>query len=217
MPWPASSSTDRPPVTEFILSLQSLDPLWVYVALFGVAFVENLFPPSPSDVAVVFAGSLVGLGTIAFLPAVVAATAGGTIGFVLMYQVGKVFGNRILEQGKISFLPVSAVQKAEEWFRRYGYWLIAANRFLAGTRAVVSFFAGVAELDLRRTTGLSAVSSLAWNSILLVIGYTLGKNWEAIGLYLTTYSQVVTGIVIIVVLIWVARFMLQRKNGGTRP
>lgn len=217
MPWPASSSTDRPPVTEFILSLQSLDPLWVYIALFGVAFVENLFPPSPSDVAVVFAGSLVGIGTIAFLPAVVAATVGGTIGFVLMYQVGKVFGNRILEQGKISFLPVSAVQKAEEWFRRYGYWLIAANRFLAGTRAVVSFFAGVAELDLRRTTGLSAVSSLAWNSILLVIGYTLGKNWEAIGLYLTTYSQVVTGIVIIVVLIWVARFMLQRKNGGTRP
>lgn len=217
MPWPASSSTDTPPVTEFILSLQTLDPLWVYVALVGVAFVENLFPPSPSDVAIVFAGSLVGLGTITFLPALAAATAGGTIGFLLMYRIGMVFGNRILEQGKIGFLPPASVQKAEEWFRRYGYWLIAANRFLAGTRAVVSFFAGVAELDLRRTTLLSAVSSLAWNSILLVIGYTLGKNWEAIGLYLTTYSQVVTGIVIIVVLIWVARFMLQRKNGGARP
>jgi membrane protein DedA with SNARE-associated domain len=204
-------------VTEFILSLQTLDPLWVYVALVGVAFVENLFPPSPSDVAIVFAGSLVGLGTITFLPALAAATAGGTIGFLLMYRIGMVFGNRILEQGKIGFLPPASVQKAEEWFRRYGYWLIAANRFLAGTRAVVSFFAGVAELDLRRTTLLSAVSSLAWNSILLVIGYTLGKNWEAIGLYLTTYSQVVTGIVIIVVLIWVARFMLQRKNGGARP
>lgn len=200
-------------MTEFFLSLQSLDPLWVYAALLGVALVENLFPPSPSDVAIVFAGSLVGLGTIDFAPALGAATLGGTIGFVLMYQVGKVFGNRILEQGKISFLPVVSVHRAEDWFRRYGYWLIAANRFLAGTRAVVSFFAGVSELDLRRTTILSAVSSLAWNSILLSVGYALGRNWERIGLYLTTYSQVVTGLVILVVIVWAARFVLQRKNG----
>jgi membrane protein DedA with SNARE-associated domain len=200
-------------VTDVILSLQSLDPLWVYAALCGVAFIENLFPPSPSDVAVVFAGSLVGIGTLSFLPALVAATAGGTLGFVVMYRIGKAFGNRILERGKIPFLPPASVYRAEEWFRRYGYWLIAANRFLAGTRAVVSFFAGISELDLRRTTMLSAVSSLAWNAVLLGMGYTLGKNWERIGFYLTTYSQIVTGAVILVILFWVARYVYQRRNG----
>lgn len=200
-------------MTDVILSLQSLDPLWVYAALCGVAFIENLFPPSPSDVAVVFAGSLVGIGTLSFLPALVAATAGGTLGFVVMYRIGKAFGNRILERGKIPFLPPASVYRAEEWFRRYGYWLIAANRFLAGTRAVVSFFAGISELDLRRTTMLSAVSSLAWNAVLLGMGYTLGKNWERIGFYLTTYSQIVTGAVILVILFWVARYVYQRRNG----
>lgn len=197
---------------EFILSLQSLDPLMIYLAVFGIAYLENVFPPSPSDVVVVFAGSLVGLETVGFLPTLLATTIGSTAGFVTMYKIGDWFGDRILEKGKIKFIPISAVKKVEAWFQRYGYGIIVANRFLAGTRAVVSFFAGMSELNLGKTTVLSFVSALAWNSILITAGYYLGHNWQEISFYLGTYSQIVTGAIIVVVLVLVAKFLFLKNN-----
>lgn len=197
---------------EFILSLHSINPLLVYAAVFVIAFVENVFPPSPSDVVVVFAGALVSLSQIGFVETLLAASFGSAIGFIVMYKIGDWFGDRILEQGRLKFVSIQGVRKVESWFRRYGYWLIVANRFFAGTRAIVSFCAGMSELDLVRTTVLSFISACAWNSILLTSGYHLGNNWHRIGFYLRTYSEIVTAVIIIVVVVWVVRYFLRKKN-----
>ncbi len=198
---------------DFILQLKSLDPFLIYLAVFSIALIENVFPPSPSDLVIVFAGSLVGIEQVGFAETLFTATLGSAIGFVLMYKIGDWFGDRILEQGKIKFIPLEAVRKVELWFARYGYGIIIANRFLAGTRAVVSFFAGMSRLNLRKTIALSFLSALAWNSILLFGGFYLGQNWRRIGFYLSTYGQIVTGLVILIVLVLVARFLYKKDNG----
>jgi membrane protein DedA with SNARE-associated domain len=198
---------------DFILQLKSLDPFLIYLAVFSIALIENVFPPSPSDLVIVFAGSLVGIEQVGFAETLLTATLGSAMGFVLMYKIGDWFGDRILEQGKIKFIPLEAVRKVELWFARYGYGIIIANRFLAGTRAVVSFFAGMSRLNLRKTIALSFLSALAWNSILLFGGFYLGQNWQKIGFYLTTYSQIVTGLIILVVIVLVVRFLYKKDSG----
>ena len=208
---PPSFNTDRT-LEDIIRHLQSLDPLLIYGVLCAIAFIENIFPPSPSDMIIVFGGTLVGLGRVHFIPALFISTVGSTAGFMVMYKIGEWFGARILKQHKIKFIPIDAVKKVEGWFARYGYWIIVVNRFLAGTRAVVGFFAGMSKLNLAETTALCFVSALAWNAILLSMGYFLGSNWERIGFYISSYSQVVTGIVIVAVLLWAIRFFY-RKNG----
>jgi membrane protein DedA with SNARE-associated domain len=200
-------------VHDFIASLQTLSPALVLCTVFAVAFIENIFPPAPSDVAIVCSGSLIAIGRVGFLETLLVATAGSTLGFILMYKIGDWFGAKILEKGKISFIPVESVKKVDEWFRKYGYGIIIANRFLAGTRAVVSFFAGMAEINLLITTVLCFVSALAWNAILIAGGYALGNNWERIGFYLSTYSQVVTGIVVVAAIGLVTRYFIKRGNG----
>jgi membrane protein DedA with SNARE-associated domain len=204
-------------VEEFINNLAQLNPIWVYIAVAAIAYIENIFPPFPSDVVVVFAGSLVGLGTIDFTSALLLATVASTIGFLSMYKIGDWFGDKILEAGRIKFLPKESVLKVEVWFRRYGYFVIVANRFLAGTRAVVSFFAGMSELSLLKTTILSFLSALVWNAILLIAGQKLGQNWQAISFYLETYSRTVTTIIIVVVLILVARYLYKRSGTTNTP
>lgn len=195
-----------------------MDPAWIYAALFFIAFLENVFPPSPSDVAVVFGGALAAMGKGEFLPTLLAATLGGTVGFMTMYAVGKWFGRRVLEAGRLRWVPMDKIHRLEEWFGRYGYWLIVANRFLSGTRAVVSFFAGLSQLKLTTTTILSFLSSLVWYGILVYAGYSLGRNWESIGDYLKTYSQIVTGIVVLITLIvltwWLFASRRRRKRHG---
>ncbi len=193
-----------------ILYLEQLSPAWVYLAIFVIAYIENLFPPSPSDVMIVAGGYLVGIGHIDFLLALTIATFGSTTGFMTMYKIGDWFGLRIIEQGKLKFLPLDSVHKVEEWFRRYGYWLIIVNRFLSGTRAVVGFFAGMAEVKFIPTAILCFLSALLWNGILIYAGTLLGENWEAIGFYLSAYSQIVTVLIITGALIGL--FLWYRKR-----
>jgi membrane protein DedA with SNARE-associated domain len=204
-------------VEELIRRLSSLNPFWVYCTVSGVAFIENIFPPFPSDVLVVFAGSLAGLGTIDFTVALILTSLGSTAGFVLMYKIGDWFGLRILETGKLPFIPTDQVHKVERWFRKYGYFLIVANRFLAGTRAIVSFFAGMSELPLLSTSILSFVSALLWNFTLLYAGLKLGENWQVIAFYIATYSKIITLIIAVIALLLIGRYLhrqsRQDKNG----
>ena len=197
---------------ELIRRLSTLNPFWVYLSVSGIAFIENIFPPFPSDVLVVFAGSLVGLGTIDFSLALILTSIGSTLGFVVMYKVGDWFGLKILETGKLPFIPTDQVHKVERWFRKYGYFLIVANRFLSGTRAIVSFFAGMSELPLVTTTILSFISALIWNFLLLYAGMKLGENWQLIGSYLAGYSRVVTGILVVMTLVVLGRFLYKQSK-----
>ena len=196
----------------FINSLQSFNPLWIYIALFSIAYIENIFPPSPSDVIIVCGGSLVGIGRIDFFPALLITTLGATAGFMTMYKIGDWFGISIVERHKIRFLPLENIHKIESWFRKYGYWIIIANRFLSGTRAIVSFFAGMSELNLTWTTILCFCSALLWNALLLCFGRLLGQNWRSIGLYLSTYSQFATGTIIAVAVTWICWRIYKRNR-----
>ena len=197
---------------EFFTFLNGINPLHVYGIVLAVALIENLFPPSPSDIMIVAAGSLVGMGRLGFPETLVAATAGSVLGFIIMYKIGDWFGDHILEQGKIKFIPIESVHKVERWFVKYGYAIIVVNRFLTGTRAVVSFFAGMSELKLAPTTALCFVSALLWNTILILIGVFVGQNFDLIGYYLDTYSQIATIAVAAIAALLVGRYLLIRRK-----
>jgi membrane protein DedA with SNARE-associated domain len=198
-------------VEEIITFLRSIDPIFIYIAVFGIAFIENIFPPFPSDVIVAFSGALSVVANLSLPIVIVCAVAGSTSGFIVMYFIGKFAGDKILEKGKIKFISKEAVFTVERWFQKYGYWLIIANRFLAGTRAIISFFAGMSELDLKRTAILSAISALVWNLILIFVGFYVGHNLSKISEYISTYNKVVFGILILVALIYLIKILMKRN------
>lgn len=199
---------------QLISYLTQVDTVWIYAAVFLISYIENIFPPFPSDVVVVFAGSLVAIGTGSVVITLVLATAGSTLGFMSMYWIGDQFGDRVLETGKIPFVSINLVHRVEAWFRHYGYWVVIANRFLAGTRAVISFATGMSELNLTVTTLLSAASALVWNSILIYLGYLVGDNWRMIGDYLDTYSLIVTGVVALAFATWGLILWLRKRKAA---
>lgn len=201
---------------KYIEFLAALNPMWIYVAATAIAYTENIFPPFPSDVILVAAGSLSALGKTDFTLLLVLSTAGSMAGFMTMYTIGEWFGVRILEAGKIKFIALDKVHTMERWFNAYGYWIVVANRFLAGTRAVVSFFAGMSKLSLSKTTILASVSSLLWNFILLFVGKQLGENWREISVYLEAYGEVVTFLVVAAILLSIGWYVY-KKRAGSEP
>ncbi|MFZ1731919.1 MAG: DedA family protein [Bacteroidota bacterium] len=197
-----------------IAYLSQVDIIWIYVAIFLISYIENIFPPFPSDVIVVFAGSLVAIGTGSVAITLILATAGSTLGFMSMYWIGDQFGDRVLETGKIPFVSINLVHRVEAWFRHYGYWVVIGNRFLAGTRAVISFAAGASEMNLTITTLLSAASALVWNSILIYLGYMVGDNWRVIGGYLASYSKIVTAVLALILLGWGIKIWYTKRRAS---
>ena len=197
--------------------LASVDVAWIYAIVFSIALLENIFPPFPSDVVIVAAGSIISVGEGSVVLLLLAATSGSTGGFMIMYWLGNQFGDRVLEAGKIKFISHSLVQKVHDWFARYGYWVVIGNRFLSGTRAVISFCTGIAEMHFGITSVLSALSALLWNSILVYAGYTVGDNWQVIGDYISAYSRIVTIIIVSALALWalVAYVRFKRKKNGT--
>ena len=201
-------------VEEIITFLRTINPLLIYFAVFGIAYLENIFPPFPSDVIVAFSGALAALTNVSLSLVFLFAVFGSTLGFVTMYFIGKIAGDKILETGKIKFISVDLVKKVENWFQRYGYFLIVANRFLAGTRAIISFFAGMSELDLKKTLLLSAISATIWNLVLVSVGFYVGHNLHKISYYITTYNKIVFGILVLIALIFTIKILLKnfRRN-----
>jgi len=192
--------------------MQSIDPIYIYFLLFFFAFIENLFPPSPSDLVVVFGSSLIASTSISYLPVLFVTSFGSSIGFMVMFYVGKYFGDHVLKTGKLKFITQENLSKVDIWFTKYGYKLIVINRMLPGTRAVVSFFAGMYELDYLKTFSLAFISSIVWNILIIELGIVLGNNISLIDGYLSAYSKVVLIASIILLVYFLIRFILKKKN-----
>jgi membrane protein DedA with SNARE-associated domain len=197
---------------DILHSLADFSPLWIYVSLFFFSFIENIFPPSPSDVVIVVAGTLVSTDVISFIPTLLVTTIGSVSGFMTLFFIGTQVDKKIIEKGRFKFLSFDALTKAEKWFSKYGYWIILGNRFLSGTRAVISFFAGLSELNPKKTLTLSLISSTIWNLLIISLGVLFGNNIPLIDSYLKTYSNIVLIITAAVVVVLVVRYILQKRR-----
>lgn len=188
-------------------------PLFLFLmSALLVTFTENIFPPSPSDTVIVFMGSFVGLGKVGFIPLLIFSTIGSILGFALMFELGRKYGNRIIQSKKFKFITPESLDKPRLWFDKYGYWLIVGNRFLSGTRAVISFFAGISDLKFRLTLILSAASALVWNALLIFLGMEFGENWQLVDEYLSKFGKGITIATIAIILIVIARWLYKRRK-----
>ncbi len=99
---------------QLVLLLQGLPPIGILAVAFLICYIENIFPPSPSDVALVFIGTFVGLGVISFPVLAVLSTFGSVTGFLTMYWLGNRFGRSLKVQVNFHFslkVPLKKLKK----------------------------------------------------------------------------------------------------------
>jgi len=188
-------------------------PVWVILFFaFFISFFEHVFPPSPSDTILIFLGGFVGIGKVGFFEMILFATIGSTVGFLTMYYLGVVFGHRIIKSKRWSFITEETLVKPRLWFSKYGYIIIIVNRFLSGTRAVISFFAGITDLNVTITIILSTVSAVLWNGLLIYLGMMAGKNYRYMAQIIEHYGNIFFLVVLVGVVIFTIRFFYKKRK-----
>jgi membrane protein DedA with SNARE-associated domain len=150
-----------------------------YAVLYLLSLGENLFPPMPGDTFVVLGAVLVAKGQLALLPTYLATTAGSISGFMILFFAGRRWGRALLES-KPKWLSGKIAVRVETLFEKYGYWMVAANRFLPSLRTVVAFVSGMLNMNTIRVVLLGLVSCAVWNGMLIGIGIWAGLNWKTI-------------------------------------
>ncbi|HCD51249.1 MAG TPA: DedA family protein, partial [Balneolaceae bacterium] len=127
--------------------ISMVPPLGIYLIFFGIAYLENLIPPMPGDVLLAFAGYLAAEGLLSIGLMWFITVVASVLGFMNMYWLGTKLGDQVLENREshflLRFINLRYFRKGRIWMYRYGQWVVFANRFLAGTRSVISLTAGM--------------------------------------------------------------------------
>jgi len=154
--------------------------VFLYFFLFASAVVENLFPPIPGDTITAFGAFLVGTGRLDYLMVYISTTLGSVVGFMALFMLGRFLEREFFINKNYKAFSAEAIVKAEEWFNRYGYFIVLANRFLPGIRSVISIVSGISRLKIHRVFLLSLLSASVWNLIWIQAGFMLGNNWDVV-------------------------------------
>mgnify|MGYP006284939331 CR=1 FL=1 len=198
--------------SNFFVWMQGLPPLWAYVTLLVIAYGENVAPPIPGDMVVVFGGYLAGLGQLHLGVVVALSTLGGALGFMTVFALGYRLGEALLDPDRLPWLPRDGVEKARRWIYRYGYGVVAANRFLSGARSVISLTAGIARMEPWRTFWWCTVSAFVWTGLISYAGYAVGDNWDLVVTYLRAYGRVILTLLLVGAAGLLARWYWRRQG-----
>jgi membrane protein DedA with SNARE-associated domain len=198
-------------IQEIVQLIYSLPSTAIYLVFFTIAYVENIIPPIPGDVLVAFGGYLAAESIVGLVPILLLTTVASVIGFMNMYWFGKKWGEHIEVSEKqlwwLRFIPINYLGKVQAWMGRWGIGVVLANRFLAGTRSVISLAAGLSNTRVGLTIIASTISSVLWNGVLLGFGWFVHENWMLVGDYLSIYGRIILGLI---VLFFVIRLIIRR-------
>ena len=150
------------------------DPIWIYIIVVLITFGENLFPPFPGDIILVFCGYLSGVGQVHWLILFLFAYVGSIVGFMTLHTIGRALDRHIVQTRRWRWLPYRSIDKVEQWFNHHGVVIILINRFLMGVRSAIAFFSGLAKIDRRITFIFASISVAFWNALLILSGEMAG-------------------------------------------
>ena len=175
-----------------------------YTGVAGLTFLENVFPPIPSELVIPLAGYVAAQGDLRLMLVIASASGGSLAGAAIWYCIGRSVGERRLRvwvdrHGKWLTLSSKDVDKAQQWFSRHGNAAVFFGRLVPGVRTLVSLPAGFARMPVLPFVVYSALGTFIWTAALGYAGVALQSNFTVVGEYIDMVTNVVLGVIGIVI------------------
>lgn len=178
------------------------------VGIFGlpgislVAFLENVFPPTPSEYIYPLAGKMAHDYGISPLLVIVAGVSGTLLGALCFYGLGYWLGEArvrrlVAKYGiptvfgvRLRLMHVDDFDRAVALFERRGPMIVLIGRTMPYIHGIVSIPAGVVRMPLLPFLAYSALGAASTTTVLVLFGYFLGANWDRMLYWLDIYENV---------------------------
>lgn len=169
-----------------------------YWGILLLMLVENVFPPIPSELIMPLAGFMVAQDKLTFFGATLAGMAGSVLGALPFYYAGKKLGEERVKRfadryGRWLTVSGQDIERASHWFHRHGGAAVFLCRLVPGVRSLISFPAGIADMNFVKFLFYTSMGAALWAGLLAYVGYALGSNFTKVGEYLDPVSWIVFG------------------------
>lgn len=188
---------------------------------FGIAllmFLDNIFPPIPSEIIMPSAGYTASQGQLLLVGVVIAGCIGSLIAAALLYWVGYTFNHerifRFVDRyGKFLFLKSSDVKKSLDWFEQYGHRIVFFGRMIPAVRSLISIPAGMSHMPFWKFMFYSSLGTIIWTTFLASVGFYFGENQILMQQIFSQASYIILSLLAIF-LLWLAyrRYLHKRKS-----
>ncbi len=188
-----------------------------YLGIALLMFLENLFPPIPSELIMPLAGFTASKGDMDLTLAIAAGTIGTILGALPWYYAGKILSEERLKHladkyGKWITVSGADIDKANRWFNRHGNKAVFLCRLVPGVRTLISLPAGINNMALIPFLVYSTIGTILWVSFLTFAGYKLGENYALVDDYLAPVSKIVAVTIVIGFILWVVKKNMQKEK-----
>lgn len=173
------------------------------VGAIGIAvlmFLENVFPPIPSELIMPLGGFNAAAGREHLLAVIVAGSLGSLAGALFWYWIGRRLGTQRLKRlaarhGRwLTILPED-LDRSNAWFDRHGGSAVLIGRLIPTVRTFISVPAGVARMPMASFLAFTTVGTVSWTTVLAMAGYLLQAQYGLVAGWLDPVSTaVVVGI-----------------------
>lgn len=185
-----------------------------YMAISFLIAIENVFPPIPSEVILSFAGFATHHSQMTVVGTVIASTYWGAL---ILYGIGWFLNEerleRILDHKAFKMLGFKRgdVQKAINWFDKYGTGAFFYGRCIPVIRSLISIPAGTAKVKMSKFLIYTTLGSLVWNTILVALGSYMREKWHVIVTIFEEYSLIIAGLILIAMIFFSFRWYKQKN------
>jgi len=187
---------------ELIGNAVQANPAAGYGAIFAAMFLENLFPPIPSELIMPLGGFYVRSGQLALVPVVLAGLLGTVLGALPWYGIGRLVNEERIERwlqrhGRWIGISPQELHRSRQWFNSHGTALVFWGRLVPGVRTLISVPAGMELMPLTPFLLWTTGGSLIWVLILTLSGFALGNAYTNVELWLEPVAKAVKIILVI--------------------
>jgi len=164
----------------------------------ALMFMENLFPPIPSEVIMPLAGFAAARGQMSLTLALIAGVIGTLLGNAVWYELSRAIGaDRIRplvgRYGRWFAVGEDDLRKAEATLAKYGPIALSFGRLLPGIRTLISIPAGLIRIPRPVFYLYTTLGTAVWITFLTMAGYLLEDQYDQIEGWLEPLAYVVVG------------------------
>jgi len=188
-----------------------------YMGLALFTFVENVFPPIPSEVILPLGGYMVTQGQLTLYGVILAGTVGSVVGALVLYYLGKLLDRKRLTQwveshGGWLLLNRDDVDTAFDWFERHGNKAVFFCRLIPGVRSLISVPAGASNMAMVPFLLYTTIGTALWSALLAYAGQQLGQSYSDVGTVVQWATYVIIAMFVISLGWWIIQKRRQREQ-----
>lgn len=187
-------------ISWLVNELLKLNPSVALVLVFLLPFFEaSIFLGFilPGETAVVVGGFLAYEGKVSLAAVFVLAIAGAILGDSTGYEIGRKWGDALLDKAPKRFVKPVHVVQGKQLINRLGGRAVFAGRWTAVLRALVPSLCGTAKMRYRTFLMWNALGGITWATAFILIGYLAGTAWQRVENYANNAGYVLFGVILV--------------------